>query len=112
MKSEHAIQNEILVALSKHDCTVYRSNAGQAWSASGQVIKLFPKGHPDITGFKHSDGRVFFIEVKNERGRLRDDQVKYSEFLSKFPVIHGVARSVNDALKIVDEEIVGYGYEN
>ena len=101
MKSEHAIQNEILVALSKNECTVYRSNAGQAWSANGQVIKLFPKGHPDITGFRHSDGRIFFIEVKNAKGKLRPDQIKYAEFLNNYPVIYGVARSVEDALKIV-----------
>lgn len=102
MESEHSIQNKIMMALSKNGCTVFRSNAGKIKTADGRTIVLFPKGFPDLTGFRQSDGRFFAIEIKNERGRLRDDQKHFAEFLKQYPVLYGVARSPDDALKIVE----------
>lgn len=64
---------------------------------------LFPRGFPDLCGFRHSDGRFFAIEVKNEIGRLRPDQIRFAKFVRQFPVLYGVARSVDDALKIVGD---------
>lgn len=102
-KSEKAIQNEIMLALSKNGCRVFRANAGEVKTADGRVVKLMPKGFPDITGFRISDGKFLAIEVKNEKGSLRDDQIKFGEFLNKHPVLYGVARSVEEALEIVME---------
>ncbi|KRM40688.1 hypothetical protein FD47_GL002708 [Lentilactobacillus parafarraginis DSM 18390 = JCM 14109] len=62
-----------------------------------------PRGYPDLFGFKHSDGKIFFIECKNETGRLRDDQKRFAKFIKQYPVLYGVARSVDDALKIIGE---------
>lgn len=104
MKSEHAIQNEIMLALSQNDCTVFRSNAGKVRTDDGRTVMLFPKGTPDLCGFRHSDGKIFFIEVKNEVGRLRDDQKRFAKFAEQYPILYGVARSVDDALRIVSEE--------
>jgi len=104
MKSEHTIQNEIMLALSKNHCTVFRSNAGKVRTEDGRTIMLFPKGFPDLCGFRHSDGRFFAIEIKNEKGRLRDDQKRFAEFAEQYPILYGVARSVDDALRIVSEE--------
>jgi len=101
MKSEHTIQNEIMLALSKNHCTVFRSNAGKVRTEDGRTIMLFPKGFPDLCGFRHSDGRFFAIEIKNEKGRLRDDQKRFVKFAEQYPVLYGVARSVDDALKII-----------
>lgn len=104
IKSEHEIQNEILLELSKSGATVCRSNAGKVKTKDGRTIALFPKGWPDITGFRHSDGKMILIECKNDRGRLREDQQQFEKFISQYPVLYGVARSVEDALKIVDKE--------
>jgi hypothetical protein len=101
MKSEHQIQNEIMLALSKNGCTIARSNAGRAYSKTGAVIALFPKGWPDLTGFRHSDGKIVLVEVKNDKGRLREDQKKFAERFANLPILYGVARSAEDALKIV-----------
>ncbi len=48
-----------------------------------------------------ADGKMFFIEVKNEKGKLRPDQITFGNFLKAQPVLYGVARSVDDAIKIV-----------
>jgi len=101
IESEHKIQMDIMLALSKNGFTVFRSNAGRVRTESGAMIMLFPRGFPDICGFRHSDGRFFCLEIKNEKGRLRPDQKLFAQFIKPFPVLYGVARSVDDALTIV-----------
>lgn len=101
MKSEALIQSEIMIDLSKLGHKVYRSNAGQVRTTTGQVIKLFPKGFPDLCGWRASDGKFFAIEVKNEKGRLREEQKKFGEFATGQPILYGVARSVEDAIEIL-----------
>lgn len=108
IESEHKIQSDIMLALSKNGFTIFRSNAGKIRTETGQTIMLFPRGTPDLCGFVHKTGQIFFIEVKKENGRLRPDQVRFAKFIAQFPVIYGVARSVEDALAITDEGIKKY----
>lgn len=111
IKSEHAIQNEIQVALSKHKCTIFRANVGKIKLPDGRFFSTgLPKGFPDLVGFRWIDGKIFFIEVKDAKGRLRPDQVVFHQMLASHSIIHGVARSVNDALMTVEGGLVGYGY--
>ena len=111
MTSEHKIQNDIRVALSKHHCTVFRVNVGNVKTADGRFFSAgLPKGHPDLYGFKWSNGKVFYLEIKNAKGKPRTDQIRFHKMLASHHIIHGIARSVDDALKIIDEELVGYGY--
>lgn len=110
-ESEHQIQSAILVAVSQHHCNIFRSNVGKVKTADGRWFDTgLPKGHPDLYGFKWSNGKVFYLEIKNAKGRPRADQVQFHKMLTKHRIIHGIARSVDDALKIIDEELVGYGF--
>lgn len=112
MTSEHQIQNEIRVALSAHHCTVFRVNVGSVRTADGRYFGAgVPEGHPDLYGFRWSDHQVFYIEVKNEHGKPRPDQIRFHHMLTKRGVIHGIARSTDDAIRIVDEGLVGYGFK-
>lgn len=106
MTREQIIQNNIRVAVSKAGCTVFRANVGKVLMENGRWFDTgMPKGFPDLFGFRHLDGRFFFIECKNEKGRLRDDQKRFAAMLQNYPnVLYGVARSVEDALKIVEEK--------
>ena len=65
-------------------------------------ITTFPKGTPDILGFRKKDGKMFFIEVKTSKGKLSKEQKEFGEFIKDYPVLYGVARSVEDALKIIN----------
>lgn len=113
MTSEHKIQNDIRVALSKHKCTVFRVNVGSVKTPDGRFFSAgVPSGHPDLYGFRWSDHQVFYIEVKNEKGKPRADQIRFHEMLTKREVIHGIARSAGDAVKIVEEGLVGYGFKD
>jgi len=99
------------VAISNDDCTIFRANVGKVKTDSGRWFDTgLPPGFPDLFGFRHKDHQIFYIEVKNERGKPREDQIKFHEFLAKQKIIHGIARSPEDALKIVDESLVGYGF--
>lgn len=60
-----------------------------------------PKGFCDLFGFR-PDGQIFFIEVKNEKGRVRDDQQKFMDAMRKRGALVGVARNVKEAMEIVN----------
>ena len=111
MKSEHKIQNEIRLALSNEGYTNFRANVGKVKMQDGRWFDTgLPTGHPDLYGFK-PNGKIFYIEVKNDKGKLSEVQKAFSKVvLQPYGIIHGVARSKEEALKIVDEELCGYGY--
>lgn len=112
MQSEHQIQSAIMVAVSRHHYNIFRSNVGKVKTADGRWFDTgLPKGHPDLYGFKWSNGKVFYLEIKNAKGRPRPDQVQFHKMLTKHRIIHGIARSADDALKIIDKELVGYGFK-
>lgn len=113
MTPEHKIQSEILVALSAHRCTPFRINVGKGKTADGRYFSTgVQPGYPDISGFRWSDGKAFFIEVKTATGRPRKEQIQFHKMLTAHHIIHGIARSADDALKIVNEELVGYGFKD
>lgn len=127
---EHEIQKEIMVALSAHKCFVQRINVGKGFMIRySQIIKQLPngnyeirgplnyfdagasKGHPDLYGFRWVDGKIFYIEVKSKTGKPSDDQIRFHNMLVSHNIIHGIARSVQDALMIVDGGLVGWDYD-
>ena len=111
MTAEHKIQNDIRVALSRHRCTVFRVNVGNVKTADGRFFSAgVPSWHPYLYGWRWSYNQVFYIEVKNERGKPRQDQIQFHQMLVQRNVIHGIARSAEDAVKIVSDGLVGYGF--
>ena len=113
MTAEHKIQNDIRVALSKHYCTVFRVNVGSVKTPDGRFFSAgVPSGHPDLYGFRWSDHQVFYIEVKNEKGKPRADQIQFHYMLASHGIIHGICRSADDAVKIVSDGLVGYGFKD
>ena len=92
MTSEHLIQDKIRLALSRSQCTVFRVNVGRVKMADGRYFTTgVPEGYSDLSGFKL-------------------DQIRFNKFLISKHIICGIARSPEDALKIVNEELVGYGF--
>lgn len=110
MQSEQSIQNEIMVHLSKSGYTVFRTNSGVIKSEHGTVIKLLPKGHFDLYGYNPNDQTVFYIEVKNTKGKARPEQITFHKKLAKDNIVHGIARSKEDALTIVENKLIGLGF--
>lgn len=99
--SEHDIQNLIRMELARIGIPVYRANVGKVRTTDGRYFDTgLPKGFPDLFGFR-LDGQIFFIEVKNQKGKVRPEQELFIRRARQQGALAGVARSVDDALKIV-----------
>ena len=103
---EQATQDAIRVKLAQAGYVVFRTNVGKVKTADGRWFDTgLPTGFPDLMGYKPQNGRIFFIEVKTETGRRRKDQVLFAKNLRDKNVIYGVARSADEAVKIVKNEL-------
>lgn len=100
MTEEHRIQNEIRLALAE-TCVIFRANVGTGCTKDGRYFSTgLPKGFSDLFGFRKSDGRAVFIEVKTPKGKPSTEQVKFLETMRKYGAVAGVCRSVEEALKL------------
>ncbi|WP_074751701.1 VRR-NUC domain-containing protein [Lactococcus garvieae] len=101
MKSEHDIQNEIRMALAERGILCFRANVGRVKMKNGRWFDTgLPRGFCDLFGFR-KDGQIFFIEVKNGKGRTSEKQDNFMKLVKSNGALVGVARSVEDALEII-----------
>ena len=104
MNSEHDIQNSIRLKLSELGYAVFRINSGKFKMADGRWFDVgVPKGFSDLVAIK--DGEISFLEIKNEIGRPTTEQLNFIKVMqTRYGCRAGIARSVEDALKIVKGE--------
>jgi hypothetical protein len=118
MKSEHEIQNEIRNALAKPPGggtrNIFRVWCGKGKLEHGAFINGADNGTADLCGWQSvkitpemagKNIAVFVgIEVKREKGgRSSPAQISFGEALRRDGGIHCVARSAEEAMKIVEE---------
>ena len=104
--AEQALQDAIRVKLAQAGYIVFRANVGKVRTADGRFFDAgLPVGFPDLFGYKPENGRIFFIEVKTETGRRRKDQVLFAKNLRDKNVIYCVARSADEAVTSVRDEL-------
>lgn len=102
MTEEHKIQNEIRLALAD-TCVIFRVNVLAGWTMDGRYVTSgVPKGFSDLFGFRKSDGRAVFIEVKTPNGKPSAEQVKFLETMRKYGAISGICRSVEEAINLIN----------
>ena len=83
MKTETDIMNQIRLALSAAGHTNFRGNVGKVRMADGRWFSTgLPEGFSDLFGFRKSDAKMFFIEVKTPTGRLRKDQERFLDAMN------------------------------
>ena len=110
--SEQRIQQEIRIAISNGDCRVFRNNTGTLKDQNGRPVQFgLCKGSADLIGWKRvtitpemvgQQVAVFTsIEVKTPTGRIRPEQQQWLEAVQAAGGIAGVARSVEDAQRIM-----------
>lgn len=112
---EQDLQNRIRVALSEYG-VIFRTNAGKYWQGKRVWCEQFneyvlrdirpvtglPVGFSD-TLFVGKD-KVAFIEIKTPRGRVRPEQENFIKVMRSYGHRAGVARSVEDAIRIVTDD--------
>jgi len=100
---ESDIQNSIRLALNKY-AVIFRNNVGSVRTKDGRIFSTgLPPGYSDLSGFRKSDGKAIFLEIKTEKGKLRKEQIHFLAEMNKYPVIASVCRSAEEAVKIVME---------
>lgn len=98
---ESDIQNSIRLALNPY-AVIFRVNSGKVRMTDGRYFDTgVPNGFSDLTGFRKSDGKMIFIEVKTPTGKLRKEQKHFLETVKQYDVIAGVARSPEQAVDLV-----------
>ncbi len=112
--NETDIQNSIRIALSYHGI-VFRTNAGTLYQGDKRFsnefretvivnprpVKMLPKGFSDLMFFG-DDGQAAFIEVKTAKGKASQEQLNFIKAMQSRGFRAGIARSVEDALKIIE----------
>jgi hypothetical protein len=110
MKSEKAIQNEILVAASALEgCMFWREASAKAWVGRvvehkngrvtlerAQPIIAGCPGIPDIMGIVN--GRSVGLEVKTVDGRQEDTQIRFQRVYEAKGGLYRVVRSPEEAV--------------
>ena len=105
MTEEHRIMNEIRTALSQNGCVSFRMNVGKMKTPDGRYFDTgVPVGFSDIFGFRESDGKAFFIEVKTKKGKVSPNQKAFLRAMQSSGAIAGVCRSPEEAIKLVKEK--------
>lgn len=101
---EHDIQNRIRNETADI-AMLFRANVGQGFTKDGRFFSTgLPKGFSDLFGFRLSDSRAVFIEVKTATGRVRPEQEKFIGRMREYGALAGIARSVEDARRIILQE--------
>ena len=115
MSSEQSIQQHIRIACSTGATRLFRNNTGTLKDQHGRPVQFgLCKGSADLIGYRTvtitpdmvgQQVAVFLsIEVKTPTGRIRPEQQQWLETIQAAGGIAGVARSVEDALRIVTEQ--------
>lgn len=102
MKSEHDLQNEIRIRLSRLGYCVFRINTGKVKLYDGRWFDTgVPKGFSDLVAVK--DGRVYFIEVKTETGKASPEQKHFlATMRDRYGCAAGIVRSADEAVKLCE----------
>jgi len=112
--TEQQIQQQIRIACGTGDTRLFRNNTGTLRDQHGRTVQFgLCKGSADLIGWRTvtvtpdmvgAQVAVFLsIEVKTPTGRLRPEQQQWLDAVQAAGGIAGVARSVEDALRIVTE---------
>ncbi len=103
MTEEHIIQNKIREALSPY-AVIFRANVGSGVTYDGRHFSTgLPKGFSDLFGFRKSDGKAVFIEVKTPMGRVSSEQKNFIKRMKESGAIAGVCRSPEEAILLISE---------
>ena len=101
MTEEHKIQKQIRISLSDR-CILFRGNGGKGYTKDGRYFDTgVPKGFSDLFGFRKSDGKAVFIEVKTPAGKPSEQQKKFLASMQNAGAIAGICRSVEEAEKLI-----------
>jgi hypothetical protein len=100
--TEHDFQNYARKMLSKLGYITFRVNVGKVKMFDGRYFDTgLPKGFSDIIALK--DGKIYFIELKTGKNKPSQDQINFIEQMKINGFAAGIAWSLEDIFKILEE---------
>lgn len=100
---EASVQALILMALSEAGCLVWRQDTGAYRAKSGALVRYgLCVGSSDIIGLA-PDGRFLAVEVKTDKGRPTEAQLRFIAAVQAKGGRAGIARSAADAVAIATD---------
>ena len=104
--NETDLMHEIMEAVSARGCDVFRVNVGKVRLQDGRWFDTgLPKGHPDLYGFIHPTGRVFYIECKVPPNKPTPEQLNFIQHAKNSGALACVAYCVEDALGMINNAV-------
>lgn len=100
MEPETALQNKIIVELSKRGCYAENHTVGKFYTEYGGIVHIGVHGQSDIYGHR-PDGKAFYVEVKLPGKYPRQDQKQFMKAMRNTGAIAGCAHSVEEAVEVV-----------
>lgn len=101
-KNEHQIMNEIRLWCGQNDVLCFRANVGRVKGEDGRWFSSgLPSGFSDLL-LLIDGGKTAFIEVKDEKGKQREDQKAFQKAVTDRGFTYALVRSVSDVKSIVD----------
>lgn len=97
-KQETIIQNKIRVALSEYGIPI-RMNSGLFYTLHGEKVRCGVPGMSDLLFI--GQGFIAWIEIKTATGAPSGEQLRFIDCMQELGHKAGIARSVDDALKII-----------
>ena len=99
--TEADIMRQIQLAATKLGARLFRNNVGMATTNTGSVIRFgLAVGSADLIGWS-ATGKFIAIEVKRPYGKPTKEQRRFLDAVVAAGGIAGVARSVEDAVEII-----------
>ena len=80
----------------------FRANVGKFKTLDGRWFDTgLPVGFSDLFGFRKSDNKIIFLEVKTPTGRPSAEQIKFLEAVRKHGCIADIVHSVEEARQLI-----------
>lgn len=96
------LMNSVMLALSEAGHFVARYQVGLFYTRDGRPIQIGITGGSDLWGHRQGDARAFYIECKDGAGRPTKEQTAFLAAMRSRGAIAGIARSVDEALALLD----------
>lgn len=95
---EHNIQNDIRLWCGINNIPCFRCNVGRVKTEDGRFFDTgLPSGFSDL--FILYNHTIYFIEVKTRKGKQREDQINFQNYVTSYGYTYIVARSVKDVIE-------------
>lgn len=99
---EADVQNSIRLALVPY-AVIFRINTGKVKMEDGRWFDTgVPRGFSDLFGYRLSDNKAVFLEIKNEKGKASKEQLHFIKTMNEKGAIAGVVRSVDEAMELIN----------